>query len=181
MKKYFLVISVLFLLFQGCTTHLPKEAEMMLVESVDIEQYAGMWYQVARYDHFFQTDDCAESSAEYTIRKDGKIAVLNRCWKDYYGGEYTQQVRATASPVNDQSSWLRVWFYGIFPANYLIIELDKDYQWAAVTSPNKKTLWILSRKPFLEADIYNAIVDSLVSKGFIKNEIIKTSQQGKIK
>lgn len=181
MKKYLLlVVLVLLFVFLGCASRLPKETEKMLVKTVDIQKYAGLWYQVARYDHFFQSDDCKESTAEYTIRPNGKISVLNRCWKDYYGGEYTQQVRATAYPVNDYSSWLRVLFYGVFPANYLIIELDKNYQWAAVTTANRKSLWILSRKPFLEAKVYDMIIESLVSKGFNKDEIIKTSRQGQI-
>ena len=57
----------------------------MLVKNVDVERYSGLWYQVGRYPHWFQTDDCAESTAEYTIREDGRIDVLNRCWKDNYG------------------------------------------------------------------------------------------------
>jgi len=43
---------------------------------------------------------------------------------------------------------LRVRFFGVFPASYLIIELDREnYQWAAVTVPKKNLLWILSRTP----------------------------------
>ena len=180
MKKLLCFIPFILLLFPGCCTCLSQETKDMLVSEVDLEQYSGLWYQVARYDHRFQSDDCAESTAEYTLRPDGKMSVLNRCWKDQYGGEYTQQIRATAESVNEQHSWLRVWFFRVIPANYLIIGLDKDYQWACVTTPNKKSLWILSRTPSLDAITYKSIVDSLVAQGFHRDEMIKTSRQGEI-
>ncbi len=163
----------------SCATHtLPEHVQSMLVESVDLERYAGLWYQVARYPHSFQRRACGESTAEYTFRDDGKIAVINRCWEDAYGGALNQQVRATGRPVNESGNWLRVYFFKLFPANYLIIELDsRDYQWAAVTTPNKKTLWILSRTPLLDEQIYQKIIESLVSKGFDERSIIRTSQQ----
>ncbi|MBI9106893.1 MAG: lipocalin family protein [Spirochaetales bacterium] len=151
---------------------------MKLVSKVDLQKYTGLWYQVGRYPHFFQSDDCSESTAEYSFTEDGKIEVLNRCWKDFYSGEYTSEVRALGTPVDENGNWLRVLFYGIFPADYLIIELDSEnYQWAAVTSPNENTLWILSREASLPEEVYSSIISSLEKKGFDSTKIIKTSRQ----
>ncbi len=162
----------------GCATRIPEEAASLLVDHVDLERYAGLWYQVGRYPHSFQRRPCGDSTAEYAIRENGSISVLNRCWEEEYGGAYTQQVKATARPVNESGSWLRVKFFGIFPAGYLIIELDQEhYQWAAVTTPDRKSLWILSRTSSLEPDVYDMIVASLEKKGFDPDLIIKTSQQ----
>lgn len=174
----FSLLSSLMLILSSCTTRLPADVEAILVPSVDLEQYAGLWYQVARYPHSFQSSDCALSTAEYTLREDGKVEVLNRCWVDSYQGEYSSQVRALARSMSAQNNHLKVLFFGIFPADYLIIELDeKTYQWAAVTTPSRKSLWILSRTPSLELSIYSSIVESLVSKGFVEGKIIKTSGQ----
>ncbi len=178
MKFIALGVIIMPLLFSCITRTLPEEVSSMLVESVDLQRYAGLWYQVGRYPHSFQRRPCGESTAEYTIRKDGKISVLNRCWKEEYGGEQNQQVRAVAVPVDSRGNWLRVYFFGIFPADYLVIELDaQDYQWAAVTGPKRNTLWILSRAPSLEPEVYQGIVDSLEAKGFDPHMIIATGQQ----
>lgn len=179
--RYTLILAAaaaVLLVLSSCSTRLPAEIDEMLVEHVDIARYTGLWYQVGRYPHSFQKDECGDSSAEYTLLDSGKISVLNRCWEAEYGGDYRQQVRASARVVNEAGSHLRVVFFRVFPADYLIIELDEEsYRWAAVTTPGKKTLWILSRTPRLEDETYTMIVDRLAAKGFDPEMIIKTSRQ----
>jgi lipocalin len=176
--KQVLVGLLLMSVCSGCTTQLPQDVASMLVPTVDIQKYSGLWYQVARYPHSFQRASCGDSTAEYTIREDGKISVLNVCWEQEYGTKINQRVRAVAVPVTETNNFLRVKFYYLFPASYLIIELDEDqYQWAAVTTPKMNLLWILSRTPSLDPAVYQQIVDSLVKKGFDQSMIIKTSRQ----
>jgi apolipoprotein D and lipocalin family protein len=114
---------------------------------VDLERYSGLWYQVARYPNSFQRKECRLSTARYTLREDGRVEVRNDCWEDQVGGERNQTVGAVARPVDETNSWLRVRFFRIFGADYLIIDLDTDYRWAVVTTPDKKLLWILAREP----------------------------------
>ena len=172
------LLTLCLILMAGCATTIPDSAEALLVPEVDLERYAGLWYQVGRYPNFFQTGDCAESTAEYTLLPDGRISVLNRCWVDSYGGTYSQQVRAVGTPMNENGSWLRVLFYNLFPASYLIIELDADaYQWAAVSTPARRTLWILSRSPALPPETFEDITAALAAKGFDPESIRKTSRQ----
>lgn len=178
MKKLLLITILIPLLFSSCKTVLSDSTSAKLVPSVDIEKYAGLWYQVGRYPHFFQSDDCGESTAEYSLMDDGRIGVLNRCWKESYGGEYSSEVHAVGTPVDENGNWLSVVFFGLFAADYLIIELDSEnYEWAAVSTPEENTLWILSREPALPAEIYDDIITSLVAKGFDSSKIIKTSKQ----
>ena len=47
------------------------------VDSVDLESYAGLWYQYARYDTIFD-EDAEEVTAEYTLNDDGTVKVVNR-------------------------------------------------------------------------------------------------------
>jgi apolipoprotein D and lipocalin family protein len=170
--------SILVMIVAGCSSSLSLEDSGMLVASVDLERYAGLWYQVGRYPNSFQRGTCAVSTAEYTLDEDGKILVLNRCWEDFYGGKYTQQVRAVGRPADDSGSRLLVTFFKLFTANYLVVELDQEnYQWAAVTTPNRGNLWILSRTPALEEASYQRIIQALDGKGFNPDKIIRTSLQ----
>jgi apolipoprotein D and lipocalin family protein len=148
------------------------------VEKVDLERYAGLWYQVARYPHFFQKGECALSTARYTLLEKGKILVENHCWKDEVGGEINQKVRAKAWPADESGSKLKVRFYGLFVADYYIIELDTDaYQWAVVTTPDMNTLWVLSRGPALEEKTFQNLLGRLDRSGFDISKIIRTSKQ----
>jgi len=172
----FLSISML-AIFSGCTSGSRTSEAPDTVPSVDLERYTGLWYQVARYPHFFQRRECRLSTARYTLLDDGRIEVRNDCWADEVGGKRNQTVRAFACPIDATNAWLKVRFYRLFNADYLIIELDEDYRWAVVTTPDMDTLWILSREPSLAEDIYLKVLDRLETRGFVREDILRTSLQ----
>ena len=47
------------------------------VTSFQIERYLGKWYEIARLDHRFERG-LTQISAEYSMRPDGGLKVLNR-------------------------------------------------------------------------------------------------------
>ena len=49
------------------------------VDAVDLKRYSGTWYEIARYPNRFQRDCQSDTAAEYTVRKDGKVQVVNSC------------------------------------------------------------------------------------------------------
>lgn len=179
MRIWIVIAAAVFLVLiaGGCASTRRSSPPPETVQSVDLERYAGLWYQVARYPHSFQRRECRLSTARYTLRDDGRVTVRNDCWVDEVDDERAQTVGAVARPHNESNSWLKVSFFGIFPADYLIIELDAEYEWAVVTTPSRNTLWILAREPRLEEELYQEIVDRLVERGFVRDRIIRTSLQ----
>lgn len=175
--KRAVVLLAILIAAAGCASARGSAELPETVAQVELERYAGLWYQVARYPHFFQRKECAVSTARYTLRDDGRIDVRNDCWADKVDGESTQNVRAVARPVDESNSWLKVRFFRLFNADYLIIDLDSDYRWAVVTTPDMDTLWVLSRTRALDEEVYTGIVDRLVARGFVREEIIRTSLQ----
>ena len=53
--------------------------DLVTVPKVDLQKYSGVWYEIARLPNKFQKDCAGDVSAEYTMRDDGKIKVVNRC------------------------------------------------------------------------------------------------------
>ena len=51
------------------------------VDHVDLERYAGLWHEIAKIPNRFQKKCARATTAEYTLRDDGRITVLNRCVK----------------------------------------------------------------------------------------------------
>ncbi len=47
------------------------------VDSVDLTRYAGLWYEIARYDTPFD-EDAVAVTAEYTLNDDGTVRVVNK-------------------------------------------------------------------------------------------------------
>lgn len=149
------------------------------VPQLDVEKYLGKWYAVAGIPQFFNRSCVWGNSAEYSLREDGRIDVLNSCYKE--GGEETD-VRAVAwIPDGSEPGKLKVSFvpllgYRLFPADYWVIELGDDYDYAVVGHPNRSFGWILSRKPEMEEKKLQAIGDRLEEMGYDFSEFERNRQ-----
>lgn len=133
------------------------------IKSLDLNRYLGTWYEIARFDHRFERG-LDNVVAEYQLRDDGLIRVLNSGWK---GGKY-KSVEGKAKqpdPVNDPAN-LKVSFFLFFYSPYKIMMLDDDYQVALVGSTDPKYLWILSRTPELSADITDVVLAEAEARGY---------------
>jgi len=144
------------------------------VPYVDLSKYLGTWYEIASYPMFFQRG-CTATQATYTQREDGLISVLNKCRKNNLNGPW-KQAEGVAKVVDLQSnSKLKVKFF-LFWGDYWIIDLGQDYDYAVVSEPRKKYLWILSRSPQMKEDLFKDIMNKLEQKGFDLKRLQLTPQ-----
>jgi apolipoprotein D and lipocalin family protein len=155
-------------LLTGCVG-IPKGVKP--VENFSLDRYLGRWYEIARLDHSFERG-LNSVSAEYTMRPDGGVRVLNRgysvkqqAWKSAVGKAFF---------VNDpDQGYLKVSFFGPFYGSYVIFELDeRDYQYSVVCGPNKSYLWILARKPEVDAAVRQRLVSRAAALGFDTTKLL---------
>jgi apolipoprotein D and lipocalin family protein len=134
------------------------------VPQVDLNRYAGEWHEIARYPNRFERDCDRDITANYSIRNDGRLRVVNSCVTP--AGK--TKTSAGSAKVTDKSSnaKLRVTFFWPFYGSYWVIGLDPDYKWAVVGEPSRKYLWILSRSAELDAAAYAAIISLVKEKGY---------------
>lgn len=167
--KYFL-ISTLLLFFISCKTYAP----LVTVSKVDLEQYKGRWYEIASFPLKAQKD-CNCTTATYTPNEKGYVTVFNRCQSGKTGN--IKKISGKAFPVKgSNNSQLKVQFFPLIKAPYYIIDLDTAYQYAAVGTPDRNYLWILSREPELPDSVYNPIIDNVKKLGFDVTKLVKTNQ-----
>ncbi len=146
-------------------------APLEAIASLDVARYMGTWYEVAKYPNWFQKRCIANTSATYAIQPNGMLQVLNRCQKE--DGSMSEALGA-AKQVGDANSpklevrfapaWLS--FLPFVWGNYWVIDLDPQYQLAAVSEPSRKYLWVLSRSKTVEPKAYEALLQRLKQKGF---------------
>lgn len=130
-----------------------------VVSDFEIDRYLGTWYEIARLDHRFERG-LTNVTANYTLRDDGGVRVVNRGFQTKKG-EWDEAVGKAYFVDSPDVGRLKVSFFGPFYGGYNILELDiEDYQYALVAGPNRSYLWILARSP----DLSEAIVQSLVEK-----------------
>lgn len=150
-----------------------RRGELEVVGAVDLSRYAGRWYEIARLPNRFEKK-CADSvTATYTLRSDGKVEVVNRCRKA--NGEYTT-ARGKAKIVDKKmNAKLKVTFFWPFYGDYWILDLGPNYEYAVVGAPNRDYLWILSRTPQLDEQLYQRLLRKMATRGFATDQMIRTS------
>jgi apolipoprotein D and lipocalin family protein len=151
---------------------------LRVVPSVDLARYAGKWYEIARLPNRFQRSCASDTTATYTLRPDGKIAVVNACRE---AGGRMKDAKGTARVADSRgpNTRLKVTFFWPFSGDYWIIDLDPDYRWAVVGEPGRNYLWILSREPEMKAEVYNGILDRVRQQGYDTGKLMKTPQSAK--
>ncbi|MBL0064972.1 MAG: lipocalin family protein [Bacteroidetes bacterium] len=169
-----LLISFLSLLF-FMTIKTGLSQTLQTVPSVDLNKYAGKWYEIASYPQTFQKG-CHCTTAEYTLSEKGYVIVENRCNKDSVNGKVSYIKGKAFVEEGSGNAKLKVQFFWPFRAKYWIIDLADDYSYAVVSHPNKKYLWILSRSPKMEEAVYLEILSRLKAKGFDLSKLQKTVQ-----
>jgi apolipoprotein D and lipocalin family protein len=157
----------------GCAVLAPDPPA--IVDAVDLRRYAGFWYEIANTSPPFQAG-CTGTSAEYTLRSDGTIGVVNTCNDGSLDGpvrriEGSARVADSATPAK-----LKVRFFLCFESDYWIVSLDPDYQWAVVSTPFRAPIWILSRTPQMGDALYDSIVTDLGARGFDVSRLVRTEQ-----
>ena len=151
-----------------------SKKELEVVASVDLSRYAGRWHEIARLPNRFQKK-CADSvTADYALRADGKIQVVNRCRKT--SREFTSAKGKAKIVDKKTNAKLKVTFFWPFSGDYWILDLGPNYEYAVVGAPNRKYLWILSRTPQIDDKLYQQLLAKMAARGFPTERMIRTSQ-----
>lgn len=169
MKKPFLPLLIMIF------TQAISQEKPAVVSNVDINRYTGKWYEIARLPNWFERKlKC--TTAEYTLREDGKITVLNR---GYYIAEPEKSSASEGVawvPDRNQPAKLKVRFFWPFSGDYWIMDLDKDYKWVLVGEPSFKYLWILAREKKMDEATYRSLLKKAADNGYNVESIIRVDQ-----
>ncbi len=165
--KHFMVVLLCIALY-GCLG-LPEGVSP--VSDFDKTRYLGTWYEIARLDHPFERG-LTNIYAEYSLREDGGIKVLNRgyspqegAWEEAEGKAYFVE--------SDKLGYLKVSFFGPFYGSYVVFELDhENYDYAYVSGPDFKYLWLLARAPHPDPEVLQRFKEKAGALGFAVDQLI---------
>jgi apolipoprotein D and lipocalin family protein len=112
---------------------------------VDTSRYLGRWFEIARYEAPFQKG-CEAVTADYSLREDGNLKVVNSCREGAPDGKLRQANGKAKIVEGGQGAKLKVSFFGPFYGDYWVLDRADDYSWSIVGEPSGRYLWILSRE-----------------------------------
>ena len=127
---------------------------LILVDKLDTQRYLGRWYEVARFQHRFEKS-LVGVTAQYSLRSDGRIRVVNSGFRNDLSGPYTEAVGVAWVPDPRRPAALKVRFFWPFSGNYLVFGLDEmDYSWVLVGDNSRRYLWFLARTPEISKELF---------------------------
>jgi len=105
-------------------------------------KYQGRWYEIARYDFYFE-NNCNGAIADYKYDTSKNILyITNTCLKDNIS---IDTKKAVGIPINQSMSHFTVQFdNNPIAGDYRVIWTDY-LNFSIVSTKNKDLLWILSR------------------------------------
>lgn len=178
MLNCFLLFTITFVMtMAGNMSAAEKAQPLRVVPSVDLKRYEGRWYEIARYPNRFQRSCSGDVTANYDLRSDGNITVLNQC-RTETGTMKSAKGTARVASGKGPNTKLKVSFFWPFSGNYWIIELDPNYEWAVIGEPGRDYLWILSRKPQMGETLYNSLLERISAQGYDIDRLVRTEQTG---
>jgi len=186
MKSFILAAFLLIIMLTATDISAQKtnpnnQADVMPVQSVDLKQYSGKWFEIARYQNKFQKNCVGNTTATYKLKEEGKFEVLNECLRkngtviDAKGeGKIIDKNSNAKLEVRFAPGYLA--FLPSVWGDYWIIDLDPNYQYAVVGDPKRQYLWILSRSPEMKDAIYQNILRRVETMGYKPGKLVKTPQ-----
>jgi apolipoprotein D and lipocalin family protein len=155
------------LLLAGCTG-MPTGVEP--VKGFELDRYLGKWYEIARLDHSFERG-MQNVTAEYSMRDDGGVRVVNRGYITDKGEWDEAEGKAYFVEESDQG-YLKVSFFGPFYGSYVVFELDDDYRYAFISGPDTSYLWLLAREPVIDEALFERFKTRARELGFNPDDLI---------
>jgi len=170
MRRILLVVFAA--LLSGC---LGMPDSVKPVSGFELNNYLGKWYEVARLDHSFERG-LTQVTAEYKMRSDGGVSVLNRGYSEAEG-EWKEAEGKAYFVNSDTDAYLKVSFFGPFYGSYVVFELDREnYSYAFVSGPDTDYLWLLSRTAVVEPAAMDKFIQMSAERGFDTGKLIFVAQ-----
>ena len=176
MQKLLLTLIVAAsLILTGCAVGVPKG--ITPVKNFDTQRYLGDWFEIARLEHSYEKG-LSNITANYSLREDGGIRVLNRGYDPEKKEWRTAEGKAYFVESPD-IGYLKVSFFGPFYGSYVVFDLDDaTYQYSYVTGPDRRYLWFLSRTAHVNDEALKRFIKKADELGFDTNKLIYVDQGG---
>lgn len=170
--------------------------------TVDLDEYAGLWYELARTpndfeDNLVQRDGtefgpCGGSTATYGSLPLGRISILNECTRTATNGSgatIRDSIEGAALITPDGTNRKLKIAFGpplvrfivrLFTgggADYWIYALgpvngDGVYDWAVVSGPDKDFIFVLTRTPNVSDATLGAIIEAAEAEGLPTEDLV---------
>ena len=147
------------------------------VQNLDINRFMGDWYVIASRATFLEKG--AHNGVEsYTWNDKEKRIDINFTYKkDSFDGEVKSIPQKAWIYNKETNAHWKVQPFWPLKLDYLVIDLDENYEWVVVGVPNQNYVWIMARDWKIDEQTYNEIIDRLNKLSYRTDEIKRVPQK----
>jgi len=175
-RPSFLILGVMAatLLVAGCAVS-PKPS-IQPVPQVDLQRFMGDWYVIGNIPTRPERN-AFNAMESYTLQPDGTIATRFRYREGAFDGELkTMNPVGTVVPGTRNAVWGMQFIWPI-KAEYVIVDVDKDYQITVIGRSDRDYAWIMARTPKIAEVDYQAAVSRLKALGYSVDNLRRVPQR----
>ncbi len=147
------------------------------VDQVDLDRFMGQWHTVAAFPSKNQKVCRCDTITfdKEIVDGDTKLTITTRCIRK--DSSRTSSRNGTVEPIEgSRNSKLRVFLFWPLSGQFWVLQLDPDYQYALVGSPNYKKLWVFSRTPQLDPAIQKKLLAYAKQQGYSIENVVNLDQ-----
>lgn len=174
---------VLALILVAPRVHSQDHTTVVPIDTLDLDRYAGQWYEIARFPNEFQLKCVGDVTAHYTRLASGQFEVVNAC-RTTDGSVDSTTGRAKLAKKEGPTSTLKVRFAPGFLSwlpmvwgDYWVLDITDDYGAVLVGTPDREYLWMLARTPTLEDAVYDRLTATAQRQAFDVGRLVRTRQE----
>lgn len=171
MKSLLSLFSLFLIFLSACSVQNPIKP----VDHVEIDRFMGKWYVIANIPTFIETE-AYNATETYTKNSDGKIETLFEFKKGGFDGE-TVQYHPIGTIIDSSNAIWDMQFIWPFQADYRVIFLDPEYQHTIIGRNKRDYVWIMSRQPTIDEELFNKLKKYIASTGYDVTKLKKVPQK----
>lgn len=138
--------------------------------TLDVKKYAGTWFVIGSKPTVVDKNWCCISET-YAWNEKEYFTVLTH-HKEKLGAELKTFKHKLYRDTDKSGFHWKDHLNFFVRVDYLIHKVAEDYSYVIVGHPKHKYLYIMSRTPTMEAELYNELIEFSVQLGYKKEEIV---------
>lgn len=160
----------------GCASSRVALRGLEPAPQVDLQRYSGRWYVIANIPYWAESGKVG-TYVEYRLQPDGTIEDLFFFRKRNFAAPQERwEGYGWVIPDTGNAVW-KTRFVWPFTVDYVILEVDADYQWALVGHPKRELAWIFHRDPVIDEKLYLELRDKFAAQGYVADRMRRVPQQ----
>lgn len=163
----------------GCASAPPPEPLMpatpVASADIDLARFMGTWHVIAHIPYFAERGHVTGRYEYRAHEGEDKIAVRYLHREGFNEPEQVREARASVKSGSGGREWT-LWFAGVVPAKFRILEVAPDYSWALIDYPDRDLGWIFARSPRMDDAQYQQLIRKMRDYGINARQLVREPQ-----